>query len=448
MASVSYSGLLTSMFAWLRGGAPRLADWRSVVSDRPSLELAVADLADQLKGFGAVDLGIVFVSASFASELPRLLPLLHQSFPTSHWIGGCGGGVIGDDRHGRSCEFEEKPAIGVTLLRLPAATLKTFRVDMDALPDLDGPREPWEDLVGIPQAELGGLLLLSDPRSSGIKDLLNGLDYAFPDAPKVGGIAASHSANCGSLLFEDTTCTGAIGVAIGGRWCLQAVVAQGCRPIGPVFEVQEAKRNVMFKLQPDDQDRIGATAKAPVTCLQEVMGELSASDRELVRHSLFIGLSSSSFNLTSGTTSEPTDSFLIRTMMGIDPRNGAIAIGDRIRVGQRVQFHLRDGETSRNELQMLLECQRKDGETPLGAFCFACIGRGTNLYGEPDVDSGLCRVAYPQLPIGGMFCNGEIGPVQGSTHLHGFTASWGFLCAKPSTSSAQPQPDPVPSPVV
>lgn len=431
------------MFAWLRGGAPRSAGWRSVVSDRPSLDLAVADLAQQLQGFGAADLGIVFVSTSFASELPRLLPLLQKAFRTRCWVGGCGGGVIGSNRSGRSCEVEQKPAIGVTLLRLPGATLKTFRVDLDALPDLDGPREPWEALVGMRQGEPGGLLLLSDPASTGIKDLLSGLDYAFPDAPKVGGIAASHTASHGSLLFEDTICTGAIGVAIGGSWCLQAVVAQGCRPIGPVFEVQEAERNVVFKLQRGDRDRVGTGAKAPVACLQDVMGELSKTDRELVRHSLFIGLASSSFSPTPATTAAPASNFLIRTMMGIDPRNGAIAVADRIRVGQRVQFHLRDGDTSRNELQLLLERQRRDGDTPLGALCFACMGRGRSLYGEPDVDSGLCRAAYPQLPIGGMFCNGEVGPVQGSTHLHGFTASWGFVCARPP-ASAEPG-DPVPS---
>ena len=32
-----------------------------------------------------------------------------------------------------------------------------------------------------------------------------------------------------------------------------------------------------------------------------------------------------------------------------------------------------------------------------------------------------------QVPIAGSFCNGEIGPVAGSTHLHGYTASLAFL---------------------
>jgi small ligand-binding sensory domain FIST len=39
----------------------------------------------------------------------------------------------------------------------------------------------------------------------------------------------------------------------------------------------------------------------------------------------------------------------------------------------------------------------------------------------------LCRESFGQVPIAGVFCNGEIGPVGGTTHLHGYTASWGFL---------------------
>jgi len=39
----------------------------------------------------------------------------------------------------------------------------------------------------------------------------------------------------------------------------------------------------------------------------------------------------------------------------------------------------------------------------------------------------LCHEQFPALPIAGAFCNGEIGPVAGTTYLHGYTASWGFL---------------------
>ena len=416
------------MLPWLQQGQSRSGAWRSALASDASLEQAIQDLDQQasLRGFGLADLAMVFVSTSFASELSRVLPLLQRRFQATHWLGCCGGGVIGVDRNGQSCELEQQPAVGLSLIRLPGAVLQPFCIDLQSLPDLDGPREPWCQLVGMPHDDpVNGLLLLVDPSSSGIKDLLGGLDYAFAGVPKVGGIAAPHGGVNGSLLFQDRPCTGAVGLAIGGDWTVEAVVAQGCRPIGPVFEVQEAKRNVVLKLQSQGLETPGG-GQPPVGCLQEVIARLNAEDRELVRHSLFIGLASNSFSLAP--VSE--DDFLIRAIVGVDPRNGAIAIADSVRVGQRLQFHLRDGRTSRAELQHLLEQQRQTKDTPLGAFCFACAGRGRGLYGEPDVDSSLCRTTYPQLPIGGLFCSGEIGPIHGVTHLHGFTASWSFLCPK------------------
>ena len=423
------------MLSWLQQGQSRSGEWRSALASDASLEQAIQDLDQQasLRGFGMADLAVVFVSTSFASELSRVLPLLQRRFQATHWLGCCGGGVIGVDRNGESCELEQQPAVGLSLIRLPGAVLQPFHVDLRNLPDLDGPREPWCQLVGTSHGDaVNGLLLLVDPSSSGIKDLLGGLDYAFAGVPKVGGIAAPHGGTSGSLLFQDRLCTGAVGLAIGGDWTVEAVVAQGCRPIGPVFEVQEAKRNVVLRLQSNGLEATGA-GQPPVGCLQEVIARLNAEDRELVRHSLFIGLAINGFSLAP----ESEDDFLIRAIVGVDPRNGAIAIADSVRVGQRLQFHLRDGRTSRAELQHLLEQQRQTTMPPLGAFCFACVGRGRGLYGEPDVDSGLCRTTYPQLPIGGLFCSGEIGPIHGVTHLHGFTASWSFLCPKEADQPAE-----------
>lgn len=159
-----------------------------------SLEQAIQDLDQQvsLRGFGPADLGVVFVSTSFASELSRVLPLLQRRFQATHWLGCCGGGVIGVDRHGQSCELEQQPAVGLSLIRLPGAMLQSFHIDLRNLPDLDGPREPWRQLVDTSHGDaINGLLLLVDPGSSGIKDLLGGLDYAFAGVPKVGGTAGA-----------------------------------------------------------------------------------------------------------------------------------------------------------------------------------------------------------------------------------------------------------------
>jgi small ligand-binding sensory domain FIST len=61
---------------------------------------------------------------------------------------------------------------------------------------------------------------------------------------------------------------------------------------------------------------------------------------------------------------------------------------------------------------------------------FSCLGRGVHLYGRPNHDSEALRRHLGDLPIGGFFCNGEIGPVQGTTFLHGYTSAFGIFRAR------------------
>ncbi len=415
-------------FPWLQRRAP--SAWcRTALGRDPSLQTAINQVCDQLRGAGDADLALVFASASYASDLPRLLPLLQQKLKANHWVGCVGGGVVGTDPEGAPHEVEQQPALSVTLLHLPGASLHPFAIDTAHLPDLDGPAEPWCERVGAEVAEGQSLLLLLDPSGSAINDLISGLDYAFPQAAKVGGIAGPHSAPHGSLLFDDggggdTVRTGAVGVLIGGAWRLDPVVAQGCRPIGPVLEVEQAQRNVVIEVS------CGATRNSPVAALQSILTDLTPTEREQVKHSLFLGVGRSDFSLPGAAfspTMEATGPFLVRNLIGVDPRNGAVAVGERMRVGQKVQFQLRDADASRDESRQLLAGLARRQADPLAAFLFACLGRGEGLYGQADGDVNLCREVFGSVPIAGLFCNGEIGPVGGTTHLHGYTASWGFL---------------------
>ncbi|MFO0119281.1 MAG: FIST N-terminal domain-containing protein, partial [Cyanobium sp.] len=238
--------------AWCRTGLAR----------DPSLQAAVDERARQLAGAGPADLALVFASASYASDLPRLLPLLRQKLQARQWIGCLGGGVVGTEAGGTPHELEHEPALSLTLLRLPGAELHPFCLDTADLPDLDGPAEPWRTAVGAGVEGINAMLLLVDPGCGAVNDLIGGLDYAFPGVAKVGGIAGQHSAPHGSLLFGDQVRGGAVGCLIGGAWRLQPMVAQGCRPIGPVLEVEQAQRNVVLQVSEGDQRR------SPVEALQ------------------------------------------------------------------------------------------------------------------------------------------------------------------------------------
>ena len=402
----------------------------TALSSQPALEAAVADLAQQLQAGGQrpADLALVFCSTAYATDLQRLLPLLRQAIPSQHWIGCSGGGVVGTAADGQPHELEQQPGISVTLLRLPGAQLQLFQVQGDDLPDLDGPSQAWTDWVGAEPQGAHSMLLFIDPGCPAINDLISGLDYAYPDAAKVGGIAGQHNASHGSLLFDDQVVTGAVGCLISGSWRIDPVVAQGCKPIGPVFEVEQAERNVVQRLSSSEQQG------TPVACLQTILEGLNPQERELVRHSLFLGVAKNSFQL-HGSGDSDAPAFLVRNLIGVDPRTGSVAVGERLRVGQRVQFQLRDADASRRQL---LSQQHRRQPQPLAALLFACLGRGEGLYGQPDGDVQACREHFAAVPVAGAFCNGEIGPVVGVTHLHGYTASWGFLVPHASGMGEEP----------
>lgn len=402
--------------------------WQNAISTRPSLEAAVQEVAEALADFpGPADLGLVFISSAFTSEFPRLLPLLHEALDVDVLVGCSGGGVIGMTPEISPEEVEEEPALSVSLAALPGVTVHSFHLSVEDLPDLDSPPSHWTDLIGVNPADQPQFILMADPFSAGINDLLQGLDFAYPDAVKVGGLASVDSYSRNSGLFSDRQLhhEGVVGVALSGAVVLDAIVAQGCRPIGHPYQVVAAERNIVLKLEDPDTGDI----QPPLEFLQELFQTLSESDRQLAQHSLFIGIAQDSFKLDL-----ESGDFLIRNLLGVDPKVGAIAVGDRLRPGQRVQFHLRDADTSAEDLETLLTRYHQQAEgfthAPVGALMFACMGRGEGLYGKPNFDSQLLRRYVKGVPVSGFFCGGEIGPIGKTTFLHGYTSVFG-ICRQP-----------------
>jgi small ligand-binding sensory domain FIST len=156
--------------------------------------------------------------------------------------------------------------------------------------------------------------------------------------------------------------------------------------------------------------------------LEQICAKLSPEERALARHSLFLGLA-----MTGGGPLGRGD-FLIRNLAGIDPTSGAVAAAAPLFAGQIVQFHLRDAHAATTDLEDLLA--HHEGPSPEGALLFSCVGRGRMLYGAADHDSRLFREALGDVPLGGFFGNGEIGPVHRRTFLHGYTSAFAMFRRK------------------
>ncbi|WGV27468.1 FIST signal transduction protein [Halotia branconii] len=392
--------------------------WANALSTRPSLEAAITDVVERAVSSltAPADLGLLFISSAFASEYSRLLPLLAEQLSVPVIIGCSGGGVIGTTAKGQTQELEAEAALSLTLAHLPGVNVQVFHVVAEELPDLDSSPDAWIDLIGVPSSPVPQFILLSSAFSSGINELLQGLDFAYPGSVIVGGQASAGGLGgrtalfCNDRLYRE----GTVGLALTGNIVLETIVAQGCRPIGQPMQITKAERNIILELD----------EKVPLMVLRDLISTLSEQERMLAQHSLFVGVAMDEFKraLQQGD-------FLIRSILGVDPTAGAIAIGDVVRPGQRLQFHLRDAQASAEDLEFLLEhYQNQQAAEPsaVAALMFSCVGRGEGLYGKPNFDSELFSRYIQDIPIGGFFCGGEIGPVGGSTFIHGYTSVFGI----------------------
>ncbi|MDE2939823.1 MAG: FIST C-terminal domain-containing protein [Chloroflexota bacterium] len=392
--------------------------WASAISEKPSVESAIdeciASLQNQL-GESEPDLAVVFASSHFHQNYEAIPQLVRQglgSGDSSPMVLGCsGGGIIGNGQ-----EVEQSPALSITAASLPDVTLTPFHLASDSLPDLDAGPASWVELLKVSPADAPQFVLLADPYSFPIQNLILGMDFAFANAAKIGGLASGGQQQGGNALFlgHRVHRSGAVGVALHGNITIDTVVAQGCRPIGQPMRITQSSRNLLESLD----------GETPLNVLRSLFPTLSERDQGLMRHSLFLGVVMDEF------IDEPQQGdFLIRNVMGMDDRSGSLAIGEMLKEGQLVQFHLRDADTSAQDLAAVLERYAGDNrENDVhGALLFSCLGRGQYLYGRPNHDTELFRDKLGAVPLGGFFCNGEIGPVSGTTFLHGYTSSFGIF---------------------
>jgi small ligand-binding sensory domain FIST len=408
---------------------PEPMQWSSATSTIAALEAAIAQVVERAQAplQGPAQAGFLFISGAFASEYSRVMPLLQQYLPQTPII-GCGGtGVIGTGPNNKVQEVEDDTIISLTLAYLPGVTVQTFHVETTDLPDLDGSPNAWADRVGVSIEAEPQFVVLIDPMSDNITDFLAGLDYAYPGAAKVGGLASGNVGSSRNHLFagDRSYRGGAIGMALSGNIVLDTIVAQGCRPIGEPYWVTASERNIILGLRSDDDSR--DSEMQPLETLRQMVAGLDETDQALARDALHVGIAQNAFKQKL----EPGD-FLVRNLLGFDPNQGALAIGDRIRSGQRIQFHLRDASASAEDLEALMrryKLQNMGQPKPVGTLMFSCLGRGKGLYGESNFDSGVFN-DYFAIPIAGFFCNGEIGPVGGTTFLHGYTAVFGIFRPK------------------
>ena len=424
--------------------------------------------------------------------------MLKRELGVKHVIGCLGAGVIGSGDDGSPEEFENFKAISVMAASLPGVTIKPWKVGGVGGAELpvgtEGGQRAWRELVGGTSEEKAPVvLLLGDPRcaSSGmLKSLTDGLDFGLPGCTKIGGLAAPSRAatqklpavfgslaaaaggpqiampsllGLGDMMADmrsggDATKDGGgiVGVTLSGNIAVETMVAQGCRAIGAEYEISKVTGNMVNEVV---DVSAGGEGLKPLEALKETVQELTPNDRQLAQSSLLLGIAADSLQIaeppqkdsedsSTGTGSEP-GRFVVRQVLGASVADGGILVGEVLRVGQRMRFHLRDAEVAASNVDALMSGYKRQrlgemmsggGRPPAaGVLLFACVGRGRQLFNQANFDS---RSAYLStgVSVAGVFCDGEIGPLSaegGATYLHSFSSVYAIIRPKTTAPVAE-----------
>lgn len=388
--------------------AMRWAAASSQAEDSADAAREVAEsLAVSLDG-AAPDLVLAFFSPAHVAAADTINALLKERLKPGCLMGGSARGIVT-----AAHELESGPVLSVVAARLPGVEVQPFMLIGS------GWVAASEDAVEFerhaPHAKGAELVIaLGDPFSLDIERVLTGFNRFAPGVRVVGGMAsAGVSPGSNALMLNDWVAhEGGVAVALSGDLRVDVVVSQGCRPIGPALEVTRADVNMVMEL-----DGQPALERA-----EQVLLELPDSERERLKNGLYVG------RPAKGDASGRGD-YLIRNLLGADRDRGMIAVGDRMAAREKIRFHVRDAETAREDLELMLTPQAFDSRAE-AVLLFACNGRGRGLYNAPDGDIGPLQEALGGVPAAGMFCAGEIGPVGEKNFLHGHTASIAIVRGK------------------
>lgn len=360
-----------------------------------------------------VSLGLVFATPNFFPQASQVLEILrvHGRIPL---LVGCSSNalVVGGQ------EVEENPGLVLGLYSLPDAVLQAFHFTQRHVEEANGPAY-WHHETGVGVEDTNGWLTFLDPFNMDAEGWLRSWNEAYAPLPVMGGLASGESQTqrtqvyLNGEVFEE----GGVAVSIGGAVKPVGVISQGCTPIGETWTLTRVEQNLIHQI-----------ANRPAyQVLADTVEGLPPEEQKRARGNLFIGLAINEYReeLHRGD-------FLVRNLLGADPRSGVLAVGAFPRAGQTIQFQRRDAAAAREEMEDLLDRARVQltGETIYGGCLCTCNGRGKHLFGRPHHDAQMVQQYFGPLGLTGFFCNGEIGPVGEKNFLHGYTASLALFVKK------------------
>lgn len=376
----------------------------STEKDTERAGIEATEIARSRMGTDSADLALIFATIEHGPLYSRLLRTVKNTANATHVVGCSAGGVITTDG-----EIERAP--GVAVLTMKADTFSASRF---FIPQLRGrAHETGKEVAALtlPHANEDNLLIVfPDTYNFNSAAFFGGISETAPQVPVVGG-GASEDGTLGETfqLCGDTVSNDAIsGVLLSGHFQHTIGIAQACQPIGPVHTVTRSQQNLILELD----------GRPAFQVFSEIVKQPLIEDLRRAAAFVFVGLpvDPERQRITRGE-------YIVRNIVGFDPRQGVVAIADEIHQGQKMVFTLRDGSVAREDLKITLETQTQmwGEQRPGFALYFNCLGRGRGLYGLPDLDTAYIKQYLGDIPLIGFFSGCEIAPIHQQHSLHQYS---------------------------
>lgn len=334
------------MFRFAHSGG---ANWRECVER----------CADRL-GRGGDGLGFVYFSDALVGEAREIVDVLRSRSGVRDWVGTVGTGIVAT-----GTEYQDQPAIAVMIADLDASSFGVF-----------------SGKTPLKKQASHFAVVHADPQAPDVPGLVADMAAKLASGYVVGGISSSRGATV--QIANEVVSGGLSGVALADSVDVATRLTQGCSPFGPRRRVTACEENVIAEL--DGQPAL------------EVL--LAAADEKLVRSGrILVGLP---------VAGSDTGDYVVRNLVGIDPRAKLFAIGAEVQPGDELVFCRRDADAARQDLARMLAALKESAPRPRGALYFSCVARGEHMFGSRGAELRLLKDVLGEVPLVGFFCNGEI----------------------------------------
>jgi small ligand-binding sensory domain FIST len=367
------------------------ASWATGQGWRGIAEQCIAGMETGAATAAARDnrLGLLYATEPLAPDLGNLLEYLRMATGVDAWIGTVGSGICVTGR-----EIYDEPAAAMMLATLPADSFRLLPAGIEAMTDMLARNKHW-----LAEHAVHFGIVHGDSHNSHVPQLIESLSAELDPGFLVGGLSSAGEENHQLQIAGELCREGISGVLLSAEVPVVSGLTQGCAPLANRHVITRCQRNILIELD----------GRPALDVFREDIGEVLSKDLSRVAGYIFAGLP---------IPGSDTGDYLVRNLVGIDPGQKLLAIGDYLEEDAPIMFCRRDGDSARADMQRMLNDlgNRARGRIRGGVY-YTCLGRGRHQFGAHSEELKMIRDRLGDFPLVGFFANGEIS----HNRLYGYT---------------------------